>query len=659
MPRDKRSLSRRIRDSRRDLKELLSRVNAVTRDLPSSRSAPVVSGDGEKAKDLIISSNELNLHHGTGVLMNRIFPNRTSYNLRSRDDYPDKGSFVSRVVMAKDCSRSQTFAMVLEALAGKTIRRIICVPYYPEDYLVAIACKAILGVPLVAWIMDDSILHGDGVDPELVTEFFDVADIRFVISPEMRDAYEGRFELKFHVLPPTVDNDVLATVPAPDDAEFIKSKTCAMVGNIWSMTWFKDFLGMVRESGWTVHWFGRGSACAWLETTPEELRKHGIIEMGFIPENELPQRLAKYPFSILPTGTCGEDDDRKNVTMLSLPTRVAFLIAAARVPMLVVGSRESCSSRTIERFGVGLSIPYDAQQFKDSCAKLADPEFNKQCRDKCAAIAPGFSDTDLANWIWKSGELKTPADQRFETMFKREPGVMIPFIDDPAAKDLGGDSVLVYLTMRRIARMGYKPDFVIDVGASSGIWSGTLHRLFPAARYILIEPLPDRYDQWFHENHTEFEWVAAAASNEDGNATFQISNDLYGSSLLTPQDNRSYHSVEVPVVTLDTVMTDKAVTGRGVVKIDVQFAEHLVIEGAQKLLANVDFLIVELTLLRQVPEARTFLEMVNQLEEIGFKYFDDIGGWRCPMTGILEQKDVVFINTKIAGQYQGKEQSTS
>jgi FkbM family methyltransferase len=646
-------------DIRRDLKLALSRGNGVAGGAIAPRTAPGSAPKSGEGKDLIISPNELNHHHGTGVLLNRIFSPSTSLNIRSREDYPDKGSFASSVVKAQGRSRAEVFAMCMEAMAGHSIRRILCVPYYPEDFLIAIACKSILGVPLVVWVMDDAIIHNSTVDVELAAELFGLADIRFVISPEMRDAYESKFQIKFHILPPTVNAQSPGQVPAPDFSANIQAKTCAMVGNVWGKSWFRDFLGMVRDSGWTVHWFGKGSACPWLDTTPEELRKHGIIEMGFVPENELPARLAVYPFSILPTGSGGDDDDRKNVTLLSLPTRMPFLLAAARIPMLVVGSPASCAARFVKRFSVGLASPHDSAEFTACLGKLADPAFNAECRANCAAKASGFSDENLAAWIWNSCAKQVPADERFESMFRREPGELVPYVEDPAPKDLYGDFKLVHSTVRRIARLGFKPDFVIDVGGSSGVWSDAVHRVFPTARFVLIEPLPDRYSQWFHKQHPEFEWVTAAASNKDGKATFQISNDLYGSSLFTPEDNRSYQSVEVPVVCLDSVLADKRLKGRGLVKIDVQFAEHLVIEGAAKLLEQVDFLIMELTLRRCVPEARTFLEMVNQMEAAGFHYFDDIGDWRCPMTGVLEQKDVVFVNASIADRFQGGVQAGS
>ena len=47
---------------------------------------------------------------------------------------------------------------------------------------------------------------------------------------------------------------------------------------------------------------------------------------------------------------------------------------------------------------------------------------------------------------------------------------------------------------------------------------------------------------------------------------FQVSQDLYGSSLLHPADFRSDEQVEVRVVTLDSVAKEKKISGHGILK---------------------------------------------------------------------------------------------
>jgi FkbM family methyltransferase len=641
--------------------ELRCQLDAVRDDLAKLSSLSVESSGGTvgaslnqsdlevvEGVDLLITSNELNLHHGTGVLLNRIFDPNTSIHLRTHNDYADKGPFRSHLVDAANRSRSAVFSLVLDALATENIRRIICVPFFPEDYLVGIAAKNFLGVPMVVWMMDDLIIHNSKVPHERALELFDLADIRFVISPEMRDAYEERFRRKFYMLPATVEAKLITKVPSSNISQNLAAKTCAMIGNVWSQAWFERLAEMIKKSGWTVHWYGPGLSCGWLNITADKLIEHNIIEKGFLPEQDLIDALVTYPFSIIPTGSGNDDDDRPGVTLLSLPSRMSFLLAATYLPMLVVGSEKSCAAKFARRFGVGFSVNYDEHQFLEAIAKLGDASFSAQCRSNAAAVAMTFSADSLAEWIGKCCDEGVAIDDRFEGPFRREQSDSLVYVEPPVPRDLHENLHSIFHNLRRLAGSGYQPDFIIDVGASSGVWSDTASRLFPRARFVLVEPLSDRYPQLYYEKNAQFERVEAAASNECGKATFHVHHDLLGSSLFSPEDGHEYQSTEVTATTLDMIRVQKEITGRGILKIDAKNAEHLVIEGAISFLEQVDFLFMELTLRRSLSEAKTFLEMVNQMEQLGFRYFDELGEGRCSMQGILKQKNVLFVRESAA-----------
>jgi hypothetical protein len=137
--------------------------------------------------------------------------------------------------------------------------------------------------------------------------------------------------------------------------------------------------------------------------------------------------------------------------------------------------------------------------------------------------------------------------------------------------------------------------------------------------------------------------VSAAVSDRAGEAVLSVSSDLYGSSLFRPRGFRSYGSMKVPVVTLDQVAHEKKIAGHGLLKIDVQFAEHLVLKGAQQLLEQVDALLVELSLVGYASQEMLFHEMCELIRSLGFRYYEDAGGWRSPVDGTLLQKDVLFV----------------
>jgi hypothetical protein len=99
----------------------------------------------------------------------------------------------------------------------------------------------------------------------------------------------------------------------------------------------------------------------------------------------------------------------------------------------------------------------------------------------------------------------------------------------------------------------------------------------------------------------------------------------------------------VAVKTLDQVAKDQQISGRGILKLDVQCAEHIVLEGAKEFIAQVDLVVAELSFIRYDQDALVFNEMLNLLVQLGFRYYDETGEWRSPIDGTLLQKEVVFI----------------
>src|SRR5581483_8124523 len=318
--------------------------------------------------------------------------------------------------------------------------------------------------------------------------------------------------------------------------------------------------------------------------------------------------------------------------------------------MIVVGSARTAAAGFLSRFEVGKVCPYEPSALRQTVQQICRPEEQARLRKNAAAASGLFSAKGLADWIWRSLEAGEPRDERFERAFCRRAGEVIPYVETPAPKDLQGDFALLYQAFRRLHRRNYSPDFIIDVGASTGVWSNTAKRIFPKARFILVDPFHSKYvrmNDWFFRSNPDFETIAAAVSDRPGEAELNVSPDLYGSSLLRPSDQSAGETITVPVVTLDDIAAQRKLSGRGLLKIDVQFTEHLVLAGAEQLLHQVDVLLLELSLFRYAPEAMLFPEMCELVRSLGFNYFEDVGGWRTPVDGTMLQKDVLFVRDSL------------
>ena len=78
-----------------------------------------------------------------------------------------------------------------------------------------------------------------------------------------------------------------------------------------------------------------------------------------------------------------------------------------------------------------------------------------------------------------------------------------------------------------------------------------------------------------------------------------------------------------------------------------------VVEGALRTLKEqVDVVVLELTLVRVHGGTKTLLEMCNRMNALGFRIFDQVGNWRVPTSGELEQLDVVFVRKDLPGTFK-------
>jgi FkbM family methyltransferase len=250
----------------------------------------------------------------------------------------------------------------------------------------------------------------------------------------------------------------------------------------------------------------------------------------------------------------------------------------------------------------------------------------------------------LTEWLWKSLDAGTPTDDRFELLYSGLRQRLTPYVDPPAPADIHWEMQPHFQALYRLKASGFKFDFVVDVGASTGYWSHIAQKIFPSSKYFLVEPLLKKYletEGTIYRLHPEFVKIEAAAGNAPGRLEMNVSPDLYGSSFFDSSVS-SGPLVQVSVRTLDEIAVSESIQGRGLLKIDAQFSEHLVLEGGIEFLKQVDVVFLEVSLRRIVPECKIFVEIVNQLHGLGFEYREYAGTWRDPSTGELLQQDAIF-----------------
>ena len=372
--------------------------------------------------DVIITHVEVNDRHGVGKLVQMMYlgePNILS--LRSANYYDEKHELgeLAFCISHKTKTRDAVFARVLETMGDSTARRVVCIPYLPDDVRTGIAVKEIYGAPMCTYIMDDqNVCTENGIPDGLMAELLAKSRLRLAISPEMAAAYEKKYGFRMWYMPPLVPGRLIPSrlVPPPAMPE---STEGVIIGNIWGAKWVNLLRETVRGSGVTLRWYCNGEF-RWLPCGKDTLLADSIVPCDPLKDDPLVAMLRAARFAVLPSGTLDKDDDRRFLAQLSLPSRVPYMMATSHIPILVLGRRQTAAARFVEQFGIGIVAEYDREAFAEAVKFITRPEVNLAIRKRALVASSRFSDCGSAEWIWQSLAQGEAIDHRYEDLIPKE-----------------------------------------------------------------------------------------------------------------------------------------------------------------------------------------------------------------------------------------------
>jgi hypothetical protein len=366
--------------------------------------------------DVVVTLNEINDQHGTGPLVKRIFAGRRGiFSIRSRNDWGshDFGDWDLKLSHL-GCGRQECYRRVLRALRGRKVTSVTCVPFLPEELVTSIAIKQAFHAKLCLYLMDDQNVAVNNIPDALMREFLEECTLRLATHPQLAEAYEQKFGLPFYLLPAVVPAALIPDVCGPCERH---TGRAALLGSFWDQSWFDRLCDALEQSPYGVDWYGQNRS-PWVIFSEEAMERAGITAHGILPEPRLAVELRKYPFVIVPGGAMDEKELNRGVASLSLPGRILFAAATANTPILFVGNRRSCGAQFVEHFGIGITAPYEAAGLLAAMERLSDPFLQAEMRRRAAAIASRLSDRGIVEWLAASIERGSPADLRFEDLFK-------------------------------------------------------------------------------------------------------------------------------------------------------------------------------------------------------------------------------------------------
>ena len=603
----------------------------------------------ESQADVVCSHNEVNDRHGTGILIQRLFPahRRNVVSFRGASHWDGEQHFGAlQFVIPADVQRTEIYKWTLDQISGLTVRHIYCIPFRSAEIHAALALRDAYQAPFCLYIMDDQNVASDEISDELMAEAINKSTLRLAVSSDMRDAYQAKYDRKFWIAPPTVPEGV-----SPPIFRTPRTGHAVIVGNIWAQEWLDSLTEATGASAFMVDWYCNApDGGAWLD--PPSIRKLALAGVRLrepLPPQQLASQIGNYEVALIPT--VPETGRRENyaVASLSLPSRLSFLIGASDLPIIVLGDPATCVARFVKHFGLGVISPYRGEAITDALNLTRDPHWRAEQTASLRVLRRILSNTDIANWVRTSLVKGAPVDQVFEALDVKPSRFMSKYYDD--ATSLGPwlhTYDPIHAALGRMKASGYKPNFIIDAGASTGVWSYAASLIFPAARFVLVEPLVSRHDQpsiaRFTSRIQDWKMWECALGESDGEGSMMTDSNLYGGALRERSRVSHEHEERVVVRSLDSLSGELALAGRGILKLDIQGGELDALKGGRQLITDrIDALVLEVTI--DPPDARTpsYDEVHALLREMGFTLYDDVGMWRDPKTGALLEKDVLYV----------------
>jgi FkbM family methyltransferase len=201
----------------------------------------------------------------------------------------------------------------------------------------------------------------------------------------------------------------------------------------------------------------------------------------------------------------------------------------------------------------------------------------------------------------------------------------------------------MWWSLENLKRAGFGPASVIDVGACIGDWTARTREIWPDAKYLMIEPQPNRQERLRGMCNASISLEPVLLGPVQSNAVPFHMDDVGGSSVLEQVQDKLLFSSPLPMQTLDHVALSHKLAGPMLLKADVQGYELEVLRGASRILPEVEVILLEVALLPFNLEAPLFSEVVRFMAERRFVAYDFCHMFRRQSDDAAFQVDVLFV----------------
>jgi len=221
-----------------------------------------------------------------------------------------------------------------------------------------------------------------------------------------------------------------------------------------------------------------------------------------------------------------------------------------------------------------------------------------------------------------------------------------------------------------IRKMGTAPEDVVifDIGAYKGDITDLYQRTWPHATYYLFEAVPSALSMLRKrfQNQPRVHIIPMAISNKVGKATMYVGGQVTEmSSLLrrpTEKEGRRYYwhsnfrEIEVTTTTLDAFVKERSIPQVHLIKVDIQGAEGMMLEGAKYLMRYRPpfILYMEVWFTSLYVGTKLFWQLSAFLDRYGYTLFDLYTLGRASVNRQLKYADALFVSRQVRSKVLDK-----
>jgi FkbM family methyltransferase len=177
-----------------------------------------------------------------------------------------------------------------------------------------------------------------------------------------------------------------------------------------------------------------------------------------------------------------------------------------------------------------------------------------------------------------------------------------------------------------------------------------LYEIFPNVKHILIEPLEEFVPQLdsLVQKLNKAEYIIAAATSTPGNIVINVHPDLVGSSVYKEDEDSNVNGVEraISATTIDEICKTRKTSGPYLIKIDTQGSELEALLGAEAVLRDTEFIILEVSFFEFFKGGPQFYDCISFMKKRGFVAYEVFDSQYRLLDGAMSQIDIAFVRDK-------------